>query len=76
MSELKLSDKYMLTIKEAGAYFNIGEKKMRRMAEDNHGSFAIYFGNRYLILRAMMEAYFRELAERKEEQDAESDSGE
>ena len=32
---LPVSEKYMLTIKEAAAYFNIGIKKMRRIAEDN-----------------------------------------
>lgn len=30
-----IGEKYMLTIKEAAAYFNIGIKKMRRLAEDN-----------------------------------------
>ena len=28
-------EKYTLTIKEAAAYFNIGIKKMRRLAEEN-----------------------------------------
>ena len=31
---LPVSEKYMLTIKEAAAYFNIGIKKLRRIAED------------------------------------------
>ena len=30
-----VSEKYALTIKEAASYFNIGTKKMRRLAEDN-----------------------------------------
>lgn len=30
MEKLPLSEKYMLSINEAGAYFNIGVKKMRR----------------------------------------------
>ncbi len=30
---LPVSEKYMLTIKEAAAYFNIGIKKLRRIAE-------------------------------------------
>ena len=34
---LPVSEKYMLTIKEAAAYFNIGIKKMRRIAENNLG---------------------------------------
>ena len=29
-----VSEKYTLTIKEAASYFNIGTKKMRRLAED------------------------------------------
>ncbi len=32
-------EKYTLTIREAAAYFNIGIKKMRRMAEENTGRF-------------------------------------
>ena len=35
---LPVSEKYMLTIKEAAAYFNIGIKKLRRIAEDNLGT--------------------------------------
>ena len=42
---MAVSEKYMLTIKEAAEYFNIGIKKMRRLAEDNEGEFAIYMGN-------------------------------
>ena len=46
-----VSEKYMLTIKEAAAYFNIGIKKLRRIAEDNLGTVAVYCGNRFLIIR-------------------------
>ena len=42
---LPVSEKYMLTIKEAAAYFNIGIKKLRRIAEDNLGTVAVYCGN-------------------------------
>ena len=52
-----IGEKYLLTIKEAGAYFNIGGKKMRRLAEDNLGSFSIYSGNRYLVIRPKFEEY-------------------
>lgn len=48
---LPVSEKYMLTIKEAAAYFNIGIKKLRRIAEDNLGTVAVYCGNRFLIIR-------------------------
>ena len=54
MEKLPLSEKYMLSINEAGSYFNIGVKKMRRLAEDNLGTFAVYSGNRYLIIRAKL----------------------
>ena len=61
-TQLKVSEKYLLTIKEAGDYFNIGVKKMRRLAEDNIGGFSIYNGNRYLVIRQKFEEYILELA--------------
>ena len=54
---LPIGEKYLLTIKEAGAYFNIGVKKMRRLAEDNLGVFSVYSGNRYLVIRPKFEEY-------------------
>ena len=35
MNEVPINEKYTLTIKEASQYFNIGIKKMRRLAEEN-----------------------------------------
>lgn len=52
-----VSEKYMLTIKEAAAYFNIGIKKLRRIAEDNLGTVAVYCGNRFLIIRPKFEEF-------------------
>ena len=54
---LPVSEKYMLTIKEAAAYFNIGIKKLRRIAEDNIGTVAVYCGNRFLIIRPKFEEF-------------------
>ena len=51
------SEKYLLTIKEAGEYFNIGVKKMRRLAEENLGVFSVYSGNRYLVIRTKFEEF-------------------
>ena len=68
MSEknIPISEKYLLSISEAAAYFNIGEKRFRRLAEDdNH--FAIINGNRYLIIRKRFEEYIDSLTERGEE---------
>ena len=46
--------------REASEYFSIGIKKMRRLAEDNLGRFAIYSGNRYLIIRTKFEKFMEE----------------
>ena len=54
---LNIGEKYLLTIKEASVYFNIGIKKMRRLDEDNLGVFSVYSGNRYLIIRPKFEEY-------------------
>ena len=55
-----VAQKYTLTINEASAYFNIGIKKMRRLAEENLGVFAVFSGNRYLIIRTKFEEYLLE----------------
>ena len=52
-----VSEKYTPTIKEAASYFNIGTKKMRRLAEDNRGRIAVFSGNRYLIIRPQFEKF-------------------
>lgn len=57
--KVPLSEKYSLTIKEAADYFSIGVKKMRRLAEDNLEGFAVYNGNRYLVLREKFEDYLQ-----------------
>ncbi len=56
-------EKYALTIKEAAAYFNIGIKKMRRMAEENTGRFSVFCGNKYLIIRPKFEKFIDESSE-------------
>ena len=58
-----LKDKYLLTVKEAAFYFNIGTKKMRRLAEDNLGNIAVYSGNRFLIIRSKFEDFIRNSSE-------------
>lgn len=60
-NNIPLSEKYLLTIHEASAYFNIGIKNLRRMAEKNEGEFAFYMGNKYLIVRVKFEAYIEQL---------------
>ena len=57
--KLKPNEKYSLSIKEAGEYYSIGIKKMRRLAEDHIGLFSAYNGNRFLIIRAEFEEYLK-----------------
>ncbi|MDO4306985.1 MAG: excisionase [Eubacteriales bacterium] len=64
---IPISEKYMLTIKEASEYFNIGIKNMRKMAEQNTGAYAIFLGNRYLIVRKKFEEYMDSLTMGEEE---------
>lgn len=69
MAEVKIpiSEKYLLSVSEAAAYFNIGEKRIRRLAEDNLNRFAVMNGNRCLIIRKRFEEYIDSLTERGEE---------
>lgn len=55
-----LNMKYTLTVKEAAFYFNIGVKKMRRLAEENTDGFSVLCGNRYLIIRTKFEEFLVE----------------
>ena len=63
-----LNEKYMLTIREAAVYFNLGQKKIRRLAEetDENGDlppFAVFSGSRCLILRTAFELFLKETRE-------------
>ena len=55
--QLPINERYMLTIKEAASYFHIGTKKLRRIAEDNLGTVAVFCGNRFLIVRPKFEEF-------------------
>lgn len=59
VDDIPVSEKYSISNKEAAQYFSIGIKKMRRLAEDNFGDFAVYSGNRYLIIRSKFEEYLQ-----------------
>ena len=58
MRQTPLNERYLLSIRQAADYFGIGEKKLRRLAENNlyHG-FAVYNGNRYMIIRKKLEEF-------------------
>lgn len=61
-----IPEKYMLIIREAASYFNIGIKNMRRLCESNDGEFSIRWGNKYLICRQRLEAYLNQLMVREQ----------
>ena len=55
--DVPVCEKYTLTLREAAAYFSIGEKKIRRLAENHRGEFSLYSGNKYLIIRHKFEKF-------------------
>ena len=54
--------KYVLTLKEAAAYFNIGEKALRRLAENKELHLAMIYGNKWLFIRKEVEKYLMQCA--------------
>ncbi len=55
-TDVPIWEKYTLTIEEASKYFRIGEKKLRKLAEENIGSgWVIVNGNRIQIKRKQFE---------------------
>lgn len=56
--KVPLWKKYTLTIAEASEYFNIGEKKLRQLVQENSTSdFILNNGVKVLIKRMKFEAY-------------------
>lgn len=55
-----IPEKYLLTIKEASAYFNLGVKQLRKLAEENMSGFSIRNGSRYLIIRSKFEKFLED----------------
>ena len=55
-TDMPIWEKYTLTIEEASKYFRIGEKKLRKIAEENQtASWVIMNGNRVQIKRKQFE---------------------
>ena len=60
-NEVPICEKYLLTIREAASYFHIGEKRMRRIAEENpYAEFLLRNGNRVMIKRKLFEKHIDE----------------
>lgn len=55
-TDVPIWEKYTLTIEEASKYFRIGEKKLRKLAEENFDAgWVIVNGNRVQIKRKQFE---------------------
>ena len=56
-TEIPINEKYALTLLEASRYYSIGVKRLRQIAEEHLGEFAIFNGNKYLIIRERFEQF-------------------
>lgn len=59
-TQVPVWERFLLTVKEASIYFNIGENKMHRIANDYINSdykFVIQNGNRTMINRKKFEEF-------------------
>ena len=57
-TDVPIWEKYTLTIEEASKYFRIGEKKLRKLAEENlDAGWVIVNGNRVQIKRERFERF-------------------
>lgn len=55
-NDVPIWEKYTLTIEEAAKYFRVGEKKLRKLAEENpDANWLIMNGNRAQIKRKQFE---------------------
>ena len=61
-TQVQIQNKFCLTIDEAVIYFNIGEKKLRKLVSDNLDSgFIILNGVKFLIKRKRFEDFLNDL---------------
>lgn len=61
-TQVQIQNKFCLTIDEAVIYFNIGEKKLRKLVSDNLDSgFIIQNGVKFLIKRKRFEDFLNDL---------------
>ena len=61
-TQVQIQNKFCLTIDEAVIYFNIGEKRLRKLVSDNLDSgFIIQNGVKFLIKRKRFEDFLNDL---------------
>ena len=60
-NNVRICEKYALTVAEAAIYFEIGEKKLRSMIEEySHKGLFLQNGVKYTIKRKMFEDFLNE----------------
>ena len=60
-SDIPVWRKYTLSVQEAARYFRIGDKKMRKLIEENPGAnYILWNGTRPQIKRKLFEQYLDE----------------
>ena len=60
-NDVRICEKYALTVAEAAVYFGIGEKKLRSMIEDySHMGLFLQIGSRYTIKRKKFEEFLND----------------
>ncbi len=59
---IPLKEKYALTVTEASQYYNIGPRRLRLMADQHLGDFAVFSGNKYLLLREKFEEFLKQIS--------------
>ena len=57
---IPISEKYLLTIEEARAYFNIGRDKIYELAKIRGAEYVVHNGRNILINRKKLEEYLLE----------------
>ena len=55
--KINLSDKYVLSIKEASLYFGIGENKLRRILDEHFEELALQNGVKLMVKRKAFEKF-------------------
>ena len=61
---IPIPEKYLLTCREAAAYFNIGVKTMRCMARDSSLKVGVTIRGRLFVVRPQFEKYILQLTEK------------
>lgn len=59
----ELKSKFVLTFEEACAFFEIGEKRFRRLIHENEDApYILWVGNRHYIKRELFEKYMENVS--------------